>query len=75
MDMYESMYVLTAANKMHGWSDFQQYFKTLMQDKVVNFGKPVIMTAHVLDVLDEKNMEIRTSVPVKGALKNNGIEA
>ena len=75
LDMYESMYVLTAANKMHGWSDFQQYFKTLMQDKVVNFGKPVIMTAHVLDVLDEKNMEIRTSVPVKGALKNNGIEA
>src|SRR5690606_10212726 len=39
------------------------------------FGKPVIVIAHLLDVLDEKNMEIKTTVPVKGALKNNGIEA
>jgi hypothetical protein len=33
------------------------------------------MTAHVLDTLDEKAMEVKTSVPIKGALKNNGIEA
>ena len=29
----------------------------------------------MLDTLDEKNAEIKTSVPVKGSLKNNGIEA
>lgn len=46
-----------------------------MQDKVVKFGKPVIFTAHVKDELDERAMEMKTFVPVKGSLKNNGIEA
>lgn len=75
MDMYETMYVLNAANTMKAWGDFAQFFKTIMQQKVVAFGKPTLITAHVLDVLDEKAMEMRTSVPVKGSLKNNGIEA
>lgn len=57
------------------WGDFAQFFKILMQQKVTSFGKPVIITAHVLDVLDEKAMEMKTSVPIKGSLKNNGIEA
>jgi len=35
----------------------------------------VIITAHVKDELDEKAMEIKTSVPIKGSLKNNGVEA
>ena len=46
-----------------------------MQQKVTAFGKPVLMLAHVLDTLDEKAMEMRTSVPIKGSLKNNGIES
>lgn len=75
MDQYESGYVLTAANTMKAWSDFQQYFKTLMQDKVIKFGKPVIFTAHTLKVLNENTGEFEVSVPIKGALKNNGIEA
>lgn len=75
MDMFESMYVLTAANTMQAWSNYAQFFKYLMQDRVILFGKPVIIMAHVKDELDEKNMEIKTSVPVKGSLKNNGIEA
>ncbi len=75
MDMYESMYVLTAANTMKAWSDYQQFFKELMQSKVAAFGKPVIIIAHVKDDYDEKAMEVKTSVPVKGALKNNGVEA
>lgn len=75
MDMFETQYVLTASNTMKAWGDFSQFFKILMQQKVTAFEKPVIMTAHVLDVLDEKAMEIKTSVPVKGSLKNNGIEA
>ena len=75
MEMYESKYVLTSANTMRSWSDFQQYFKTLMQDKVIKFGKPVIFTAHTLKILNENTGEYEVSVPIKGALKNNGVEA
>ena len=75
MDMYESVYVLTASNTMRAWSDYQQFFKTLLQDRVVRVNKPVIFTAHVLDQLDEKEMAVKTAIPVKGALKNNGVES
>ena len=75
MDMYESLYVLPSTNTMKAWGDFAQFFKELMQQKVTSFGKPTIFTAHVLDVLDEASMSIKTSVPVKGSLKNNGLEA
>jgi hypothetical protein len=46
-----------------------------MQQHVVQFKKPVIIIAHVRDDLDEKAMEMRTTVPIKGALKNQGVEA
>lgn len=75
MDMYETQYVIHSANTMKAWGEFAQFFKVLMQEKVTRFRKPAVFTAHVLDVLDEKNMEMKTSVPVKGSLKNNGIEA
>ena len=75
MDMFETMYVLNAANTMKAWGDYGQFFKVLMQQKVTAFGKPAIFTAHLKDMLDEKNMEMKTFVPVKGALQNNGIEA
>lgn len=75
MDMFETMYVLNSANTMKAWGDYGQFFKVLMQQKVTSFGKPVVITAHVRDDLDEKAMEMKTSVPIKGALKNNGVEA
>jgi hypothetical protein len=75
MEMFETMYVLGSADTMKGWSQYQQFWKTLMQQKVAAFGKPVLITAHLLDVLDEKSMSMKTSVPIKGALKNNGLEA
>ncbi|QWY83514.1 NTP-binding helicase protein [Rhizobium phage RHph_X2_28B] len=75
MDMYETKYVIGSSNTMQGWSNYQQYFKTLLQDKIASLGKPVIITAHVKDELDEAKMEMKTSVPIKGALKNNGVEA
>jgi len=43
--------------------------------KITVFGKPTVLTAHLKDTLDEKNMEMKTKVPIKGALRNNGIEA
>ncbi len=75
MDMYESQYVLTANNTMKAWSDYNQYFKNMMQLDIAPLNKPVIITAHVQDILDEKNMEMKTMVPIKGALKGTGVEA
>jgi hypothetical protein len=75
MDQYESQYVLPSSNTMASWGAFAQFFKVMMQNKVTTFARPTIFTAHVLDVLDEKAMEIKTSVPIKGSLKNNGLES
>lgn len=73
MDMYESQYVIGSSNTMQGWSNYAQFFKNLMQTKVARFGKPVLIIAHVLDFVE--NMEMKTYVPIKGSLKNNGVEA
>lgn len=75
MDMYESLYIVNSANSQKAWGDYAQFFKNLMQDYVVRFGKPVIILGHTRSELDEKAMEMKTQVPVKGSLKNNGIEA
>lgn len=75
MDMFETQYVIGSANTMQGWSQYAQFFKILLQQKVAAFRKPVIIIAHVLDVLNEAAMTMETSVPIKGSLKNNGIEA
>lgn len=75
MDMMESQYVLTAVNTQNAWGAFAQFFKVLMQEKVASANKPVLFLAHTRSELDEAAMEMKTAVPVKGALKNNGIEA
>ena len=75
MDMYESQYVLTANNKQTAWGDYQQFFKSIMQNKVILFGRPVIIMAHTLDVYDEASLSMKTSVPIKGALKGSGVES
>ncbi len=75
LDMYESLYVYNSANGQKAWSDFQQYFKTLMQSYVARSTKTVIFLAHTSDTLNETEMAMETKVPVKGALKNNGVES
>jgi hypothetical protein len=60
---------------MQGWADYQQFFKRLMQEYVASSDLSVIILAHTRSDLDEKKMQMATSVPIKGALKNNGIEA
>lgn len=75
LDMYESVYVLNSANTMKSWSDFAQYFKTLMQQYVAKSTKNVIFIAHTSDTMNENEMIMETKVPVKGSLKNNGIES
>lgn len=75
MDMYESMYVLTSANSIKAWGDFAQYYKKLMQEYVAKSTKNVIFIAHTSDALNESEMVVETKVPVKGSLKNQGIES
>lgn len=75
MDMFESQYIIGSANTMQGWANYAQFFKNLMQNYVAKSDKKVIFLAHTRQDLDEKAMEMKTQVPVKGSLKNNGIEA
>lgn len=75
LDMYESLYVVGSANGQKAWGDFFQYFKNLMQGYVARSSKKVIFLAHTSDTLNESEMAFETKVPVKGALKNNGIES
>jgi len=75
LDMYESVYVLPSTNGMKAWGDFAQYFKNLMQQNVAKSTKSVIFTAHTSDTLNESEMLMETKVPVKGSLKNNGLES
>jgi len=75
LDMYESVYVIPSSNGMKAWGDFAQYFKVLMQQYVAKSTKSVVFIAHTADTLNESEMLMETKVPVKGSLKNNGIES
>ena len=75
MDQYESQYVLTSTNKMTAWGEFAQYFKNMMTLNVARSSKNVIFTAHTLDIMNEADMCLETKIPVKGSLKNNGLES
>ena len=75
MDMYESLYVYNSTNSQKAWGDFAQFYKTLMQNYVAKSSKNVVFLAHTVDSLNEAEMTMETKVPVKGSIKNNGIES
>lgn len=75
MDMFESVHVLTSANKMTAWGDYAQFFKKVMQQYVAKSTKKVIFTAHTRTILNETAMVMETKVPIKGALANQGVES
>jgi hypothetical protein len=75
MDMFETQYIVGSANTMAGWASYAQFWKVLMQQKVPSFRKPVLILAHTLETYNETTLSMDVSVPVKGALKNQGIEA
>lgn len=75
LDMYESIYVLKSANTMQAWGQFSQFYKELMQQYVARSTKRVIFIAHTSDTMNDSEMIMETKVPVKGSLKNNGIES
>ena len=75
MELFESVYVVGAANTMAQWGAYAQFFKNLMQQYVAKSTKKVIFTAHTADSLNEAEMVMETKVPVKGSLKGTGLEA
>lgn len=75
MEMFETEYVLGSASTMKAWGDYAQFFKKLMQYYVAGSDKAVVMLGHTRSDLDEASMSMKTSVPVKGSLKGNGLEA
>lgn len=75
MDMFESQYVIGAKDTQKAWGEYAQFFKVLMQEKVTKFNRPVLILAHTLAQHDEQAMEMKVKVPIKGALKNNGVES
>lgn len=75
LDMVESQLVLTSANTQQAWGQFAQQFKQLMQVLVATSTKNVIFLAHTKDEVNDSEMVRETFVPVKGALKNQGIES
>jgi len=75
MDMYESVYVLTASNGMKAWGDYAQFFKKMLQQYVAKSTKNIIFTAHTSDVMNESEMAQETLVKVKGSVMNTGVES
>lgn len=75
LEQFESQYIYGAADGRAAWGDFNQYFKSLMQQNVANSTKRVLFLAHTESVLNKDTGIYETRVPVKGALKNNGIES
>jgi len=75
MDMFETVHVLPSANTMKAWGDYAQFFKRLMSQYVAKSTKNVVILAHTMDILNEKEMAMETLVKVKGSLMNQGIES
>jgi len=75
MEMYESVHIIGSSDTQKAWGNYAQFWKKLMQQKVASSDKSVIFLGHTLSTYVEKEMGYRVAVPVKGSLKNNGIEA
>ena len=77
LDMYESLFVTNDGNTntMKAWGDFGKFWKTLMQNHVARSNKNIVFTAHTLREFNDDAGRWEAKVPVKGALKNNGLES
>lgn len=75
MNMFESEVVNKSSNTMRAWGDYQQYFVNLMQQVVAKSELNFIFLAHTRTDINEDTGDTHTYVPVKGALKGQGLEA
>ncbi len=77
MDLFESLYVIGADNTRVQWGAYAQFWKNLMAQYVAKSTKNVIILAHTADIITGEGINVinETFVPVKGSLKNQGIES
>lgn len=75
MDRFEAVHVNTAPNTMVAWGEYGNFFRTLMNEYVAKCPAYVIFLGHLDAQVNENTGETQYSVPVKGALKKNGLEA
>lgn len=75
MNRYETVHVIGAQNTIAAWGSYGQFFPKLIYDYVSKGKVFVIMMGHLDAVLNEETGRTDYMVPVKGALKKNGLEA
>lgn len=75
MERYEAVHVNGSANTMKAWGDYAAFFKKLMYDYVAKADVYTVMLGHLDGELQEETAQMKYSVPVKGSLKKNGLEA
>ena len=75
MEQFETQYVIGAAEGFAAWSQYGQFFKNLMQDKIAKSTKNVIITGHTFATLNEQSGNMESRVTVKGALAKVGVES
>ncbi len=76
MDLYESENVLPATDTQKAWGQYAQYYKRLMSQYVASSDKAVIVLGHTLSEYDDKKLQYRVRLAVKGAIgKGTGGEA
>jgi len=75
MNRYETVHVIGAVNTMAAWGAYGQFFPKLIYDYVAKGRAFVVMLGHLDAVLNEATSRTDYMVPVKGALKKNGLEA
>lgn len=75
MNRFESVHVIGAANTMAAWGNYGQFFPKLIYDHISKSNCFVIALGHLDAVLNEDTGRTDYMVPVKGALKKNGLEA
>ena len=75
MDRFEAVHIHNATDTMKGWANYGHFFRTLMNEYVAQCPAYVIFLGHLDTQIDENTGEKTITVPVKGALKRNGLEA
>lgn len=75
MERFEAVHVQGSANTMAAWGNYAAFFKRLMYDYVAKADVYTIMLGHLDGELNEDTNQMKYSVPVKGSLKKNGLEA
>lgn len=75
MEQYRSKYVVNSSDGFGAWENYGEFFRDLVQDKVVRYPGNVIMLAHTETMYDKEAKAKVTKIPVAGGLAKNGLEA